>query len=114
MAEGFDFRQGKFRPVWRRKFDQCFPYKPAALTDVDHNGEEEMTLPDSNGSPFLTFRGESEFIAPPAKVLCAIGCPPFCTDAYTKGPPTFRMHRAISFSNSVGVSADIALTGSGS
>jgi len=32
-------------------------------------------------------RDGSAFIAPPGKVLCAMGCPPFCTDAYTKGPP---------------------------
>ena len=87
VAEGFDFRQGRLMPIWRRKFDQFYPSMPAALTDVDHTGEEEMTFPDSTGSPFLTLRKESEFIAPPAKVLCAIGCPPFCTDAYTKGPP---------------------------
>jgi hypothetical protein len=86
MAEGFDFRLGQLRPVWRRKFDQFFPYLPAAVTDVDRTGDEEMTFPDRNGSPFLTLRKESEFIAPPAKVLCVIGCPPFCTDAYTKGP----------------------------
>jgi hypothetical protein len=90
MAEGFDFRQGQFQRVWRRKFDQFYPYMPAAVTDVDHSGEEEMTFPDRNGSPFLTLRKESEFIAPPAPVLCAIGCPPFCTDAYTKGPPCAR------------------------
>jgi hypothetical protein len=74
-------------PVWRRKFDQFYPSMPAALTDVDRTGEEEMTFPDRTGLPFLTLRKESEFIAPPAKVLCAIGCPPFCSDAYTKGPP---------------------------
>jgi hypothetical protein len=87
LAAGFDFRQGQFMPAWHRKFDQFFPYMPAALTDVDHIGEEEMTFPDGAGVPFLTLRKESEFIAPPSKVLCAIGCPPFCTDAYTKGPP---------------------------
>lgn len=86
-AQGLDFRQGQFRPAWRRKFDQFYPYMPAALTDTGHTGEQEMTFPDSSGSPFLTLRHESEFVAPPAKVLCAIGCPPFCTDAYTKGPP---------------------------
>jgi hypothetical protein len=86
LAVGFDFRQGQLMPAWRRKFDQFYPYMPAALTDVDHTGEEEMTFPDRTGEPFLTLRKESEFIAPPAKVLCAIGCPPFCTDAYTKGP----------------------------
>ena len=86
MAAGFDFRQGQFRPVWRRKWDQFFPYLPAAITDVNHTGEQEMTFPDQDGKPFLTLRRESEFILPPAKVLCAIGCPPFCTDAYTKGP----------------------------
>jgi hypothetical protein len=87
LAAGFDFRQGHLMPVWRRKFDQFYPYMPAALTDVDRTGEEEMTFPDRAGVPFLTLRRESEFIAPPAKVLCAIGCPPFCSDAYTKGPP---------------------------
>jgi hypothetical protein len=87
MAEGFDFRQGQLVRVWRRKFDQFYPYMPAAVTDVGHTGEEEMTFPDRDGSPFLTLRQESEFIAPPAQVLCAIGCPPFCTDAYTNGPP---------------------------
>lgn len=86
-AEGFDFRQGQFKAVWRRNFDQFYPYMPAALTDTEHTGEEEMTFPDVGGSPFLTLRHESEFVAPPAPVLCAIGCPPFCTDAYTKGPP---------------------------
>jgi hypothetical protein len=85
-AEGFDFLQGQLRRVWSRKFDQFWPYMPTAVTDVDHTGEEEMTFPDRNGSPFLTLRKESEFITPPAKVLCAIGCPPFCTDPYTKGP----------------------------
>jgi hypothetical protein len=84
--EGFDFRQGRLTQVWRRQFDQFFPYLPAAVTDVDHVGEEEMTFPDSNGLPFLTLRKESEFVAPSQKVLCAIGCPPFCSDAYTKGP----------------------------
>jgi hypothetical protein len=87
LAAGFDFRQGHLMPVWRRKFDQFYPSMPAALTDVDRTGEEEMTFPDRTGLPFLTLRKESEFIAPPAKVLCAIGCPPFCSDAYTKGPP---------------------------
>ena len=87
MAEGFDFRRGQLMPAWHRKFDQFYPYLPAAVTDVDHTGEEEMTFPDRTGSPFLTLRKESEFIEPAGKVLCAIGCPPFCTDAYTKGPP---------------------------
>jgi hypothetical protein len=84
--EGLDFRQGHLTQVWRRRFDQFFPYFPAAVTDVDQVGEEEMTFPDSNGLPFLTLRRESEFVAPPQRVLCAIGCPPFCSDAYTKGP----------------------------
>ena len=87
VAQGFDFRQGRLHLAWRRKFDQFYPYMPAAVTDVDHTGEEELTFPDRGGSPFLTLRGESEFMAPPAKVLCAIGCPPFCIDAYTNGPP---------------------------
>jgi hypothetical protein len=87
LAAGFDFRQGQLTPAWRRKYDQFYPSMPAALTDVDHTGEEELTFPDRTGKPFLTLRKESEFSAPPAKVLCAIGCPPFCTDAYTKGPP---------------------------
>ncbi len=87
LIAGFDFRQGQLRPVWRRKYDQFYPSMPAALTDVDHTGEEELTFPDRAGVPFLTLRKESEFSAPPGKVLCAIGCPPFCTDAYTKGPP---------------------------
>jgi len=87
LAAGFDFRQGQLTPAWRRKYDQFYPSMPAALTDVDHTGEEELTFPDRTGKPFLTLRKESEFSAPPAKVLCAIGCPPFCTDAYSKGPP---------------------------
>jgi hypothetical protein len=86
-AAGFDFRRGQLVPAWRRKFDQFYPYMPAAVTDVDHTGEEEMTFPDSNGAPFLTLRKESDFSPTPSKVLCAIGCPPFCSDAYTKGPP---------------------------
>ena len=85
-AAGYDFRDGQLVPVWRRKFDQFYPYMPAAVTDVDRSGDEEMTFPDSGGNPFLTLRKDSEFSAPPGNVLCAIGCPPFCNETYTKGP----------------------------